>query len=199
MSLCKSLHKENSNKSVQIHNFSEKKYLCQSHSGNKNEYSPQVSWTPIPNALSYALILEDPDAIPRPFNFIHWYIPYISSNITQIDEINITRNQKVLNNISKNINELALSNSNNVKINMGMVMGINSLGNIGYHGPCAPPKTGIHKYIIKLYGLKENIPLDKENLSISSSKEFETKFKKNIIKSYTKIYYYKYGGTMKCR
>lgn len=186
---------ENSHESIQIHDFSNKKYLCQSHSHNDNEYSPQVSWTPIEGAKSYALILEDPDASPRPRNFIHWYIPYISRDITQINEINITRNQKIVDNISNNINKLGLSNNkltNNNKVQI--IMGKNSLGNIGYHGPCAPENTGVHRYIIKLYGLKEKIPLD--DLSIKNSEEFETKFKKNIIKSYTKIYYYEYNGIM---
>ena len=178
---------------VQIHDFSNKKYLCKSHSHNDNEYSPKVSWTPIEGAQSYALILEDPDALPRPSNFIHWYIPYISSNITQIDEINISRNQQVINNISK----LILSNNqltNNKKLKI--IMGKNSLGSLGYHGPCAPEKSGKHRYILKLYGLNKKIPFNKDNLSIQSSEEFETKFKKCIIKFYEKTYYYEYGGTM---
>jgi Raf kinase inhibitor-like YbhB/YbcL family protein len=189
---------ENSHESIQINDFSNKKYLCQSHSHNDNEYSPQVSWTPIEGAKSYALILEDPDASPRPRNFIHWYIPYISRDINQIDEINITRNHKVVDNINKlelSNNQLILFNNqltNNNKVQI--IMGKNSLGNIGYHGPCAPKDSGVHRYIIKLYGLKEKIPLD--DLSIKSSEEFEIKFKKNIIKSYTKTYYYKYNGIM---
>ena len=173
--------------------FSNKKYLCQSHSDNDNEYSPEVSWTPIEGVQSYALIFEDPDALPRPRNFIHWYIPYISPEITQINKINITRNQKVVDNISKNISKLALTNNNKVKI----IMGKNSMGNIGYHGPCAPENTGKHRYILKLYGLKQNIPLDIKNLnlSIESSTDFEKRFKKYIINSnpYQKTYYYEFN------
>ena len=174
-------------------NFGNKKYLCQSHSGSDNEYSPEVSWTPIEGVQSYALIFEDPDALPRPFNFIHWYIPFISPNITKIDEITIrTSNKKVVDNISKNISKLALTNNNKVKI----IMGMNSMGNIGYHGPCAPQNTGKHRYILKLYGLKKNIPLDIKNLSIESSKDFEERFKEYIIYSNKKIYYYEFNGIL---
>ena len=71
----------------------------------------------------------------------------------------------------------------------------NSLGNIGYHGPCAPRESGTHRYIIKLYGLKKLIPIN-ENLSIKSSNEFEKKFEKYISEYYEKIYYYKHGGNL---
>jgi phosphatidylethanolamine-binding protein (PEBP) family uncharacterized protein len=82
--------------SVQIIDFTNKKYLCKNHSLLNNQYSPKVSWTPIENAQCYVLIFEDPDSLPRPSNFIHWYIPYISPHITEIDELinRITKNDE---------------------------------------------------------------------------------------------------------
>ena len=176
--------------SVEIHKFNNKKYLCKSHSGFDNMFSPSVSWSPIEGAESYALIFEDPDALPVPSNFIHWYIPRIPASINKIDEINITKNEKSLNNITKNINSLKKSNEFR---NNKMIMGFNSLHEIGYHGPCAPNGSGKHKYILKLYGLRENIFLNSDNLTITSSTDFEERFKPNIISFYKKLYYYQYG------
>ena len=73
--------------SVQFIDFQNEKYLCKKHSKLNHQYSPKVTWTPMEGVLSYALIFEDPDSLPRPSNFIHWYIPYISPDITQIDEL----------------------------------------------------------------------------------------------------------------
>jgi len=165
--------------SVKIENFSDKKYLCKLHSGSINEYSPKVKWSPIKDVQSYALILEDPDSV-KIVPFIHWYIPYISPNIVQINELDIT------NNIFKN--------EKNKKNEIKIIMGLNSLGKIGYHGPCAPQGTGTHHYTIKLYGLNKKLLNIDKHLSIKNSTDFEKKFKDNIIKIYSKTYCYKYGG-----
>jgi Raf kinase inhibitor-like YbhB/YbcL family protein len=181
--------------SVNIDKFSDTKYLCQNHSKYNNVYSPKVIWTPIEDVKSYALIFEDPNSLP-PY-FIHWYIPYISSNINEIDEMNITKsNKSLLNNIKKKIPSLngfnELTNNNKIKF----FMGFNSLKELGYHGPCAPNNTGKHKYILKLYGLNSKIDIsDEKNLTITNSNDFEEKFKPIIIKSYTKTFFYQYGNT----
>ncbi len=135
--------------------------LCISHNGlNK---SPFLRWNKIKDAISYALILEDPDA---PNNtFIHWYIPYISPNLNVINSLN-----NII--ITENIN---LNNINNkIKTNkIKLLQGYNSLDNIGYHGPCNPQTNKYHRYIFTLYALDKIIPNINKNLKIGSSNDFD--------------------------
>jgi Raf kinase inhibitor-like YbhB/YbcL family protein len=73
--------------------------------------------------------------------------------------------------------------------------GYNSLGEIGYHGPCAPEKSGVHRYIFTQYALDGVIALDKKNIRIKSSKQFENILKKQnikILEKERKIYKYEY-------
>ena len=163
-----------------VHDFSNnsnminKKYICKNHNGSN--ISPKISWNNIKNTKSYALILEDPDAPSG--NFIHWYIPYISPEINQIDSLNNK------------------SNKNNF-ITGRIIQCKNSLGEIGYHGPCAP--SGVHRYIFTLYALDgafniPSFPVNSCEESIKSSKEFENKLKiKKINILEKKSLIYKYG------
>ena len=178
-------------------NMIKKKYICKNHNGLN--ISPKISWnwnpetqvvgfqpsdmqltSPAPgfikNTKSYALILEDPDAPSG--NFIHWYIPYISPEINQIDSLN---NNSKKNNFTKG----------------RIIQCKNSLGEIGYHGPCAP--SGVHRYIFTLYALDgafniPSFPVNSCEESIKSSKEFENKLKiKKINILEKKSLIYKYG------
>ncbi len=120
------------------------KYICTSHNGLN--HSPSISWSPIPNTVSYALILQDISA----HDFIHWYIPCISNNITSIPSSSISIH--LSNNLSNNkLNQLLNTYySNN---NTPILQGINSKGTIGYHGPCAPEGTGNHEYVFHVMAL----------------------------------------------
>ena len=113
-------------------------YACPSYGNN---ISPSISWTPIKNAQSYALILQDPDAN----DFVHWYIPSISPSIHSID---------ALENSPKNISNLSsFYSSHSIRVKQG----INTHQTFGYFGPCAPKGTGIHKYTFYLYALDKDI------------------------------------------
>ncbi len=68
---------------LNIYDFCQKKYLCPGHGGKG--ISPKISWKYKRNAGSFALILEDPDAVHG--NFVHWYIPFISADIREISEL----------------------------------------------------------------------------------------------------------------
>lgn len=163
----------------------EKKHLCINH-GGKN-ITPKISWTSINNAESYALILEDPDAVNG--TFIHWYIPYINKNITNINSLNNITNK--LSNIS-DINLLNLSNK--IK-SMKLFYGKNSLNKFEYHGPCAPKDTGIHRYIFHLYALNDIIKINENTIKIDNSGQFEEMLTKSDIKIISKdtiIYKYCY-------
>ena len=160
-----------------------RKYICKNHDGNN--ISPSLSWVKISDPTSYALILEDPDAVIG--NFVHWYLPFIDPSITTISSLdyNDSENKKKENKKEKNSNQT-----------IRIIHGKNTLGEIGYHGPCAPPKSGIHRYIFTLYALNGKLDFSTlGNLQIKSSKNFENILKKNniqILASDKKEFYYSY-------
>lgn len=94
--------------------------------------SPQLSWTPVSGARSYALIVEDPDA-PAQFlkphdkgAFTHWIAFNIPADITQLDQ--------------------------GAKLStLGAQEGPNSSNKQGYTGPCPP--SGTHRYFFRVYAL----------------------------------------------
>jgi len=151
---------------IKILDFPNKKYICKKYNGDNQ--SPVVSWNKIISAKSYALIMEDPDAVGG--NFIHWYIPYISKNINKIESLCFINNYK--NNLKLDIDLNKLS----------VFFGKNSLDKYGYTGPCPPIGTGLHRYIFTIYALDNILHIDEKNIKISSSKDFENILKKNFIK-----------------
>lgn len=162
----------------------DKKYICKNHNGLS--IPPHIKWNSINNALSYILILEDPDA-PRG-NFIHWFIPFISP---KINEINIKTNIYTYTNIYNKLNNINLD-----KINI--LQGYNSHNKIGYFGTCAPNNTGIHRYIFKLYAIDNILPNINKHLFINSSSSLEDLLKKydiRILAKDSQTYLYKYGDT----
>ena len=137
------------------------KYICKNHKG-KN-IMPQIKWNYIKNALSYAIIFEDPDT-PHG-NFVHMYIPYINKNICILGELNTNKNKKSFMNIN-------LSN---------IIFGKNDINEFGYHGPCAPPNTGIHRYIFTIYALDNILKINNDNIAVHSFIQFEEILQKNKI------------------
>lgn len=84
--------------------------------------SPPLTISGIPeNTVSMAMVLYDVDAPIRPFT--HWVVWNIPANLTDVSE-----------------------GSGGT-----FTQGTNSLGKIGYFGPCPP--NGIHHYFFKLYSL----------------------------------------------
>ena len=166
------------------YNIIQSEYICKEHNG-KN-ISPKISWNNVNGTKSYALILEDPDAVNG--TFIHWYMPYINKNILGIDKLNHTLNLLKNNkNINKNINK---NNTGNIKLKQGK----NSLGELGYHGPC-PPNKAIHKYIFFIYALDGILTIDNDSISIEDHSYFENILKNNninILNKESKIFNYQY-------
>lgn len=154
---------------LKIKNFTKnnkilRKYICKNHGGNN--ISPTLSWNKISGVISYALILEDPDAVIG--NFVHWYLPFIDSSINKIDNLEKLKDKK---------------KSKNPHQKFRIIHGKNSLDEIGYHGPCAPPNSGTHRYIFNLYALDGKLDFNEtSNLQIKSSNEFENILEKNKIK-----------------
>lgn len=160
---------------MKIYNFKnknknniKKKYLCKSHNGDN--ISPKISWNSVENTLSYALILEDPDA---PNNtFVHWYIPYISNKILCIES---------LKHDVKNINIKDYTNNTKINNNIKLIQGKNRLDKIGYYGPCAPTEKK-HNYTFILYSLDGKLKISDKTISINDHYDFEKKLKDNKIK-----------------
>jgi Raf kinase inhibitor-like YbhB/YbcL family protein len=92
--------------------------------------SPEVDWTTVPHAKSYALILDDPDA-PGPSPFVHWLMWNIPADRTHLDEGAATP--------------------------PGAVLGRNGHGGTGYWGP--HPPSGTHHYNLRALALDTLLPL----------------------------------------
>jgi len=162
-----------------------KKYICTNHDGS--DIAPSIKWNKIDGAKSYALIMEDPDAVVG--TFIHWYIPFIDELINKLDKFSNNKLQQKYNELQKK-NILI---SNNIKVFQGK----NSTGEFGYHGPCAPDGSGIHRYIFEIYAFDTKVVVDNNILTIKSAENFidivKNKYSNiKILAKDTKIFNYEY-------
>ena len=146
---------------LEIHNFTnktnnkiKKKYICTPQNGYS--YSPKITWNSVKSAVSYALVLEDPDAPNGPF--IHWYIPIIDKSVFEISE----------------------TKKSNISTNDKIIYGKNRLGEFGYYGPCAPDNNK-HNYVFIIYSLDKKLTLNNSNISINNHTHFEKILKNNKI------------------
>jgi len=103
------------------------KYTCEG-----VDVSPPLKWEKVPNAVSYAVIVEDPDAPGG--TFIHW----------------VMYNVKV--------NELPENVEKRERTSYGL-QGLNDFGRIGYNGPCPPRGHGYHRYYFNIYALSTELSL----------------------------------------
>jgi Raf kinase inhibitor-like YbhB/YbcL family protein len=96
--------------------------------------SPALKWNQPPiGTKSFALIMEDPDALGQ--TFTHWVLYDLPPDIRQLPE--------------KVIPQPFLKE--------GGLQGKTSFGKYGYGGPCPP--NGTHQYVFKLYALDQAIDL----------------------------------------
>lgn len=103
--------------------------------------SPELYWENAPaGTKSFAVTIYDEDA-PTGSGWWHW----------------------IVFDIGKNFSELK-SDAGNPSKNIAPPQSIQSktdFGNAGYGGPCPPPGSGAHRYVITLYALKtEKLGLD---------------------------------------
>lgn len=101
--------------------------------------SPEISWTTVEGAKSYALILEDPDAksvVP----FVHWVAYNIPAQITELPE--------------------GLLDDEQLLKPARMFQGRTSRGTIGYFGPRPPEGDPPHHYHFQVFALDRvlNVP-----------------------------------------
>ena len=109
-------------------------YTCQGAGGHKN-LSPTLRWTGAPPGVkAFAMTVKDPDA-PRG-TFVHW----------------------VIFNIPSSADSLRSGEPRTPTLANGARQGVNSLGNIGYLGPCPPPGPA-HHYHFDLTALDASLKL----------------------------------------
>jgi Raf kinase inhibitor-like YbhB/YbcL family protein len=91
--------------------------------------SPEVNWSPVSGAKSYAVVLDDPDA-PGLQPFVHWLVWNIPPSRPRLDE---------------------------GAEPPGASVGRNSNGGTGYWGP--HPPNGTHHYRLRVLALDAVLPL----------------------------------------
>lgn len=98
--------------------------------------SPPLAWGEAPpGTQSLVLIMDDPDAR----GWVHWVIYNIPGTTRRLAEgVGRTRS-----------------------LPLGGLPGRTSAG-VGYHGPCPPPHDGPHRYVFRLYALRESLDLPAE-------------------------------------
>ena len=98
--------------------------------------SPEISWTSVEGAKSYALILEDPDAksvVP----FVHWVAYNIPAKITELPE--------------------GLLDDEQLLKPARMSQGRTSRGTVGYFGPRPPEGDPPHHYHFQVFALDREL------------------------------------------
>jgi Raf kinase inhibitor-like YbhB/YbcL family protein len=94
--------------------------------------SPPLSWTAVPNAKSYAVIVEDPDAKPVT-PFVHWLAWNIPGTLTSLPE---------------GVQEQARLTEPD-----GVLQGRTTRGTLGWTGPRPPVGDPPHHYHFQVYAL----------------------------------------------
>ncbi|RYG37811.1 MAG: YbhB/YbcL family Raf kinase inhibitor-like protein [Burkholderiales bacterium] len=110
------------------------------HSDYADGVSPLLTWTAVPKAKSYAIIMEDPDAKPIT-PFVHWVAWNIPPNTLSLPE--------------------GLQEQARLTLPDGMRQGHTSKNTVGYFGPQPPVGDPAHHYHFQVFALDAvlNLPL----------------------------------------
>jgi Raf kinase inhibitor-like YbhB/YbcL family protein len=111
------------------------------YSAYHDDMSPPLMWTGMPEAETYVLILEDPDA-PTERPFLHWVIWNIPGKLEGLP-VNVPKDARL-----DQVPGLA-----------GAVQGLNGRGKPGYMGPRPPAGDGPHRYHFQLFALDMRLDL----------------------------------------
>lgn len=95
------------------------------HSEYADGVSPELSWTAVTGAKSYAIICEDPDAKPIT-PFVHWVAWNIPAAVTRLPE--------------------GLQEQHRLTAPEGVLQGLTSRGSVAYFGPRPPVGDAPHHY-----------------------------------------------------
>lgn len=112
--------------------FSDNQPIPEKHSEYADGISPALRWTAVPEALSYAIVMEDPDASPiKPF--VHWVAWNIPGSVTSLPE--------------------GLQEQMRLMEPEGLLQGRNSFGTHGYFGPKPPVEDAAHHYHFQVFAI----------------------------------------------
>lgn len=121
---------------VQCADFEQGDIIPEQYTCTGRNISPPITWTDAPeNTRSFALIVDDPDAITG--KWTHW----LAYNIPA------TRRE-----LPPNIEAVP-------RLRDGILQGRNDFRNFGYGGPCPPKGHGTHRYFFRLYALDSELSL----------------------------------------
>lgn len=118
--------------SVSSPSFKHDGMLDQKYSEYADGVSPALSWKAVPNAKSYAIVMEDPDAKPVT-PFVHWLAWNIPGSITSVPE--------------------GVQEQPRLSDPDGVLQGRNTHGSMGYYGPKPPVGEPAHHYHFQVYAL----------------------------------------------
>ncbi len=107
-------------------------------SAGGDNISPVLSWTAVPEAESFAVVVEDPDA-PGDSPFIHWLIwdiPGTANGLPQGVELGAQPGSL-----------------------QGATQGVNDAKTQGWYGPKPPPGHGVHHYHFQVFALSTKLNL----------------------------------------
>ena len=100
--------------------------------------SPALRWTATPHAVSYAIVVEDPDA-PGGAPFVHWLVWGVPGEATSLPG--------------------RLPPQPHLSTPQGAMQGRNDNGEVGYFGPRPPRGTGAHHYHFQIFALDRALAL----------------------------------------
>ncbi len=108
------------------------------HTAYGDGIAPAVRWSPVDAALSYVLLVEDPDA-PTPQPFVHWLAWNIPPGLHELPE--------------------GMPPAARPDAVRGMRQGINGQGQTGYFGPRPPQGDAPHHYHFQVFALDCSLAL----------------------------------------
>lgn len=108
------------------------------HSEYADGVSPALRWSAVPGAVSYAIVMEDPDARPTT-PFVHWVAWNIPANVTMLPE--------------------GLQEQGRLTEPEGVLQGRNTRGSLGYYGPRPPVGDAAHAYHFQVLALDTQLSL----------------------------------------
>jgi len=109
------------------------------YSAYHDNMSPPLMWTGMPDAETYVLVVEDPDA-PTERPFLHWAIWNIPGRLEGLPA-NQPKDAELTGGLA------------------GAVQGLNGRGQPGYMGPRPPAGDGPHRYHFQLFALDMRLVL----------------------------------------
>ncbi|MBI4212338.1 MAG: YbhB/YbcL family Raf kinase inhibitor-like protein [Deltaproteobacteria bacterium] len=115
--------------------FKEGTSIPMKYTGEGPDISPELQWdNPPARTVSFALIMDDPDAPPG--TWVHWVLYNLPAETRSLEE-NIPKVERLPSGAKQ-----------------GLCWGVDSFDRIGYHGPLPPPGKP-HRYYFKLYALEK--------------------------------------------